>query len=110
MKFAERLKQLMDENQTSNYELGKKTGTHPTTVSNWLAGSEPQARKLQAIAEYYNVSIEYLKGETDIKKDPIPENGNEVSEIDQLVLDLFHNLTPENKQKVLAHLFGLGSE
>lgn len=104
MKFAERLKQLMDENQTSNYELGKSTGTHPTTVSNWLNGAEPQPRKIKAIADYYNVSIEYLKGESDAKEKAasISESGLTADELDFILK--YRSLSPEKKEalRVLA--------
>lgn len=104
MKFAERLKQLMDENGTSNYELAKNTDTHQTSIANWLSGSMPQARKLKAIADYYNVSIEYLKGETNIKEKTasISESGLTADELDFILK--YRSLSPERKEalRVLA--------
>lgn len=102
MEFAERLKQLMDENQTSNYELGKSTGTHPTTVSNWLNGAEPQPRKIKAIADYYNVSIEYLKGESDTKEKAATVYGDDLSERNIEILKKIDLLNPTMQRLVLA--------
>lgn len=104
MEFAERLKQLMEENSVSNYELAKKTETHPTTVANWLSGSVPQPRKLKAIADYFNVSIDYIQGKTDIKKDL---GKTEVSDMDSLFLNGMHQLSPEDQLAVLAYIHSL---
>lgn len=114
MEFAERLRQLMDKNGTTNYELAKNIDTHQTSVANWLSGSMPQARKLKAIADYFNVSVEYLKGEAEepeeIKKDPTPKTGNEVSDLDAFTLNILHKLTPEYQEKAIAHLLELAAK
>ena len=55
----------MDSTGTTNYQLAKAIGCHQTTVANILSGSNPQARTKQAIANYFNVSVSFLTGETD---------------------------------------------
>lgn len=102
MEFAERLKQLMDENGTSNYELAKNTGTHQTSVANWLSGSIPQARKLKAIADYFNVSIEYLKGETDTKEKAATVSGDDLSRSDIEFLKKLDMLNPDFQRLIIA--------
>lgn len=51
-------------------------------VSMWINGSSTSYKgKLHEIADKYNVSVEWLKGETDIKeKSSVPEMGTELSE------------------------------
>lgn len=51
-------------------------------VTMWEKGQSNSYRnKLHEIADKYNVSVEWLKGETDIKeKSPVPEMGTELSE------------------------------
>lgn len=117
MEFAERLRQLMDKNGTSNYELAKNIDTHQTSVANWLSGSMPQARKLKAIADYFGVSVEYLKGEVEepeeIKKDPAldvkTDTENKVSDLGSVALHIIHKLKPEFQEDALAYLLELSA-
>lgn len=55
---------------------------------NWISGRNTSYLKyIHAIASYLDVSVEYLKGETDIKKPPI-ENDERLDEVYELVKDL----------------------
>ena len=118
MEFAERLRQLMDKNGTSNYELAKNIDTHQTSVANWLSGSMPQARKLKAIADYFNVSVEYLTGEAEepeeIKKAPAfdvkTDTENKVSDLGSVALNIIHKLKPEFQEDALAYLLELSAK
>lgn len=52
---------------------------------NWISGRNTSYLKyLHAIANYLDVSVEYLKGETDIKKPP-SENGERFDELYSMV-------------------------
>ena len=51
MDFSQRLKRLMDERHLTNYELAKKLDIHPTTVANWLGGSEPRKKTMAMLYE-----------------------------------------------------------
>ena len=69
MDFSQRLKMLMDERHLTNYELAKKLDIHPTTVANWLNGSEPRKKTMAMLADIFCVSEEWLEGK-DVKKEP----------------------------------------
>ena len=69
MDFSQRLKRLMDERHLTNYELAKKLDINPTTVANWLGGSEPRKKTMAMLADFFGVSEEWLEGK-DIKKEP----------------------------------------
>lgn len=56
-KFAKLLKKT---NKTA-YQISKETGISTSTFSNWKAGRyTPKVDKLQKIADYFGVSIEYF--------------------------------------------------
>jgi transcriptional regulator with XRE-family HTH domain len=56
-----------------------------SSFGNWKAGRNTSYLKyLHAIANYLDVSVEYLKGETDIKKPP-SENGERFDELYSMV-------------------------
>lgn len=48
----------------------KKLGIAVGLVTKWKNGSTPNSITLQKIANYFGVSVDYLLGKTDIKKDP----------------------------------------
>lgn len=48
-------------NNVTPYRVCKETGLTTATISNWKAGRYvPKQDKLQKIADYFNVSLEYL--------------------------------------------------
>lgn len=52
---------LCKKNGITPYKMCKDTGITTATISNWKAGRyNPKADKLQIIADYFNVSLEYL--------------------------------------------------
>ena len=105
MKFAQILKKIMDERQVTNYELAKKLDIHPTTVANWLDGAMPRKKMMGRLADYFNVSIEYLLG-TENEKSPTPE-GAELTELEKDILERMSRLTPEDRVRVDAYIQGL---
>lgn len=66
-KFALRLNELLIENEISKRELAKKIGVSATSISDWSMGKIlPTAENVYLIAEYFNVSADYLLGLKDI--------------------------------------------
>lgn len=66
-------KKLCQDNEVTPYRVCKETGLTTATISNWKAGRYvPKTDKMQKIADYFGVSIEYLMTgkETVIKKEP----------------------------------------
>lgn len=54
-------------------DLTENLGIVNSAFGNWLSGRNTSYKKyLHAIANFLDVSVEYLKGETDIKKPPKP--------------------------------------
>lgn len=66
MTFSQRFKQLRIEKQISQIQIAEVLGISRRIVQNYEADtSEPTLSKLIIIAEYFNVSIDYLVGRTD---------------------------------------------
>lgn len=74
---------------------------HPQIVSDWIGDRNKSYTKyLYQISDKYNVSVEWLKGETDIKEKPAPTNESEF-------LEKFGKLPPEKQQLVMELIEGL---
>lgn len=69
MTFLERISRLCSDKNLTFYKLEKELGWGQSTISRW-ATSSPSADKLQKIADYFNVSVDYLLGREEIKKEP----------------------------------------
>jgi transcriptional regulator with XRE-family HTH domain len=55
--------QLLQKHGLTPYKVSKDTGLSQTLFSNWKSGrSTPKQDKLQIIADYFGVTIEYLMG------------------------------------------------
>lgn len=67
-KFAERLRELRNERYMSQMELAIETGLSQSAITSWETGSrQPNSTAIIALAKYFDVSCDYLLGESDIK-------------------------------------------
>ena len=63
MQFSEALTHLMESNGVTAYRLFKDTGIAQSIIGRWKAGkASPSAEYLQEVANYFNVSTDYLLG------------------------------------------------
>lgn len=54
---------LMNERGITPYRVSKETGVSQTTLSEWKKGTyTPKIEKLQKIADYFNVALDYIMG------------------------------------------------
>lgn len=113
-----KIEQLMVQKGISAYRLSKETGISTGLLSQWKKRSQsPSLEKLQLIADYFNVSLDYFLGKTSIKKEMPALTKKDEPEItfDDFTYALHaetQELTEENKQKLLemAKLFKLSQE
>ena len=64
---AERIKELMKEENLTQVALAAKIGVKQNTISAWLLEKkEPSIRSLWLLADYFNVDIYYIVGRKDI--------------------------------------------
>lgn len=90
-----------------------------STVNAWKIGrSKPTDVTLSKLANYFGVSVEYLKGEAEepeeIKKDPAldveTDTENKVSDLGSVALNIIHKLKPELQEDALAYLLELSAK
>lgn len=102
MNFAERLDELMAEKKMNSLRLSKEIGGSDRVIGAWRKGEyEPKLESLIRLADFFDVSLDYLAGRSDvremsIKKEPAPE----ISENGQEVLKIYNRL-PEREQLLL---------
>ena len=66
--LADRLKELRKSNKLTQEELGKILGVGKTTISMYETNnSTPNDEIKLKIADYFNISLDYLLGKTEIK-------------------------------------------
>lgn len=108
----ERILSLIPKNENGKFKHGSKAEfarnigyDSGDVVSMWQNGSSVSyKKKLHEISLKYGVSVEWLKGETDEKNPPVPEDERILNE--ELISRLV-SLTPEEMQKVDAFVQGL---
>lgn len=86
------MQRILEEMQHQNKqqtELGEYLNVTPNIITDWKSGRLKSYRKyLHGIADFLGVSVEYLKGETDIKEKPLSENEERLKELYNLTADL----------------------
>ena len=66
--FPTRLREIMQENHTTQKMLGDAIGVRPQTISLYCTGqSSPDADGLTKICDYYKVSADWILGRIDVK-------------------------------------------
>ena len=99
------LKALRDSLNMTQEEFGKSVGLAKSTYNNYETGvREPKSDFWIAIAQKYNVSIDYLMGLENLQNEnqPAPTNEDELNAEDKRLLTMIHNLTPENRERIVA--------
>lgn len=86
--FAERLKTLRLEANLTQNDVSQQFGISQPTYSNWEKGEkQPSPDKYPKIAEFYNVSVDYLMGISDYRN---PD------EIDLSTFEVIYRKTSKN--------------
>lgn len=84
MKYGDRLKQLRNEKKLSQQELADKLGINRSTYARYeTSATQPDYETLQKLADFFDVSIDYLLGRTD---NPTTSNNHrlELTEKDEM--------------------------
>lgn len=90
MKFHERLRNLIEENDITQKKLAADLNIAASTVSSYVQGvREPDFFILLQLSDYFRVSTDYLLGHYSQKC---------AEPLDDELLQLFHNLSPEQKE------------
>ncbi len=74
LKIGERLTESMDEKGISNSDLAKILGVTPCSVGRWKRGvKNMRLPQFIAIADYFNCSLDFLAGRSEIYIDFVPK-------------------------------------
>lgn len=99
-----RLKELRDEAGLSQGDIAEKFSVAQNTVSSWENGKrDPDTDTVKKIAAFFDVSIDYLLGVSDIKKAPSEEDAGLSAEEAEL-LELFRSASPALQDAALRVL------
>ena len=102
--FSKRLKKLREVNQMTQGQLGDLINTTRQSISNYEMGKrEPDYVTLEALADIFNVDMNYLLGKTD-KTTYIPSTSHrQLSKNEENLINSFNMLNNEGKEKVLNY-------
>ena len=93
---------LCEKNGVTPYKVGKETKMATSTLSDWKNGkSTPKQDKLKLIADYFSVSVDYLKiSAEELSTGEKPEIPNFEPEHLELI-ELYSKLKEEQKSAVI---------
>ena len=100
--FYERLLALCQENNEKITPVIKKLGLSAGSIARWRNGTVPDGNTICKIAEYFNVSSDYLLEKTDIKKSPSKEDEDQI--LIEEFTKMFFDLLPEQQEQAKAYL------
>lgn len=98
MEFANRLKRLRKELKLTQEQLSHELNIARSTISGYeTERKEPDYDTLIYIANYFDVSIDYILGRTNVRKYPVEIVKDEA-------IDDIDNLSPESKEDLKRYL------
>ena len=108
------LKILRKSLKMTQKDFAASLGIGYTTYNGYETGArEPKSDFWIAVAQKYNVTIDYLMGYTNgphETKQPAPTNGDGLAEDDKRIIELLHQLTPENRERIAEIIKVLASQ
>lgn len=110
MTFWERFYNLCLENNTKPNPLGVKLGIPSATIAGWKKGSYPNAIYLEKLSDYFGVSVDYLLGKSDIKKEQAVLDEQPASEELKRLREVSSTLSDEEVRKALEYVEFLKSQ
>ncbi len=104
--FTEKFAELIKENHLTKAEVAAETGIPLQTICNWLSrGSQPSADRVAKLADYFEVSTDYLLGRSN--ELGIIETDANLSQDEEELLILFRKMAEKEKYEVLGFAKGL---
>ena len=93
MDFGNTLRGLIEDKDKSQKEVALDLNIAPTTLGNYIRNQrEPDFETLIAIANYFDVSVDYLLGNV---------RNNELSQDEQRLIKLYSQIPKQNKVKLI---------
>lgn len=102
------LKLLRDERGVSQKEVADLLGITQPMITKYENGTiEPDLRNLKLLADYFETSVDFIIGHTDIRRKPEPTAPYDLNQAESKLIDSFRALTPEQRDflfTTISHL------
>ena len=98
--FKEKFIRLCNEKGESPSSVCKKVKITPATFSGWDESSIPRQATLLRIADYFGVTVEYLKGE---EKEKTPTKVDDFTDDQKRLVGLYNELNAEGREKLIDY-------
>lgn len=93
---------LLKQHNVTAYRVAKETGINTATFTSWKQGKyTPKPDKLQKIADYFGVSLNYLMGIEDEEPPTATDKNNNTIVLDDDALELLEELKVRPEMKTL---------
>lgn len=104
MNFVENVLELINKFGITKNKMLTDLNLSKNSFVDWTKrGTIPNGDTLAKIAEYFNVSTDYLLGKTDIKNKPTTDNSDELSPDEAEFMAIFRQLSPEHKRELMDY-------
>ncbi len=101
--FALKLKELREKKGYSQQLLANKLGISQSTVGMWESGKrEPNFETTKQLADYFEVSVDYLLGRDDITQSPTLDE--QLTGIDFALWSETQDMTDAEKQDIIDYI------
>jgi transcriptional regulator with XRE-family HTH domain len=110
MEYSQIIASYIESTGVSAYKLSKATGISESTFSKWKSNptSNISLSNIKKIAEYFNVSTDYLLGNE--PKNRLPAEAKSLSDIENEILEIYNTLPKDKKQAFLTVARSLKSQ
>lgn len=100
MELRRRIKDLIDDNDTTQKRLAERFHVSESTMSTYMTGKyRMPAWCVKEFAEYFHVSTDYLYGLTDLPQPPMA-----LSEGEQDMIRRFRTLSREQRELIVKNI------
>lgn len=103
--LLDRVKELIAQSNMTAKQLTVELGISNSSFTDWGKGKgSPSLDTVTKIADYFHVSIDYLVRGEEFSE---PKRLDFSNPMDKELLDKFHSLTPELREKLLGYVDGM---
>lgn len=106
--FYDKYQKMCHQIGKSPFAVARDLGISSRTQGNWKSGSEPRYGTLKRIADYFNVDVSYFYEDDQIENNDdkivekfIDELKRDLTDDEQLLLDMFRTMTDEQKTALM---------
>ncbi len=116
--FWTRFIEICNEKGKKPNPVAKELGIPSGSVTDWKNGRMPRDTTLRKIADYFGVSVEYLKGEESISQNKSPDTPKTVNpqekeqftEQEKTLLQAFRETTEEGRMRIIQSVLNICDE